>query len=49
MSKFEEILRTIESSDYLSREDSKFAFNFILEGKANENQIESFLLGYFQI
>ena len=45
MSKFEEILRTIESSDYLSREDSKFAFNFILEGKANENQIESFLLG----
>ena len=45
MSKFEEILKTIESSDYLSREDSKFAFNFILEGKANENQIESFLLG----
>ena len=45
MSKFEEILRTIESSDYLSRKDSKFAFNFILEGKANENQIESFLLG----
>ena len=45
MSKFEEILKTIESSDYLSREDSKFAFNFILEGKANENQIENFLLG----
>ena len=45
MSKFEEILRTIESSDYLSRKDSKFAFNFILEGKANENQIENFLLG----
>ena len=45
MSKFEEILRTIESSDYLSRKDSKFAFNFILEGKANENQIESFLIG----
>ena len=45
MSKFEDILSSIESSDYLSREDSKFAFNFILEGKANENQIESFLLG----
>ena len=45
MSKFEEILSTIESTDYLNREDSKFAFNFILEGKANENQIESFLLG----
>jgi len=45
MSKFEEILSIIKSSNYLSRKDSEFAFNFILEGKASENQIESFLLG----
>ncbi|MEC7381271.1 MAG: anthranilate phosphoribosyltransferase [Pseudomonadota bacterium] len=44
MSKFEEILSIIKSPNYLSREDSEFAFNFILEGKASENQIESFLL-----
>jgi len=44
MSKFNEILLKINSSNNLSREESAFAFNFILEGKAEENQIKEFLI-----
>ncbi len=45
MSEFRDILIKIEKFKSLSKEDAKFAFNFILDGKANELEIEEFLIG----
>ena len=45
MKEFSDILIKIQKSKYLSRQDAKFAFNFILDGKANELEIEEFLIG----
>ena len=45
MNEFSDILIKIQKSEYLSREDIKFAYNFILDGKANDIEIEDFLIG----
>ena len=45
MNEFSDILIKIQKSEYLSREDLKFAYNFILDGKANDIEIEDFLIG----
>ena len=44
MKDFEEIILKIPLSG-LTREEAKLAFNYILEGKAEDHQIEKFLLG----
>ena len=45
MTDFNKILSKIHQKEGLSNQDSYFSFNYILEGKANERQIEKFLLG----
>ena len=45
MTDFNNILSKISSKDGLSDEESYFSFNYILDGKASEKQIEKFLLG----
>ena len=45
MNEFSDILIKIQKSEYLSRQDIKFAYNFILDGKANDIEIEDFLIG----
>ena len=45
MTDFNKILSKIHEKEGLSNQDSYFSFNYILEGKANERQIEKFLLG----
>ena len=45
MTDFNKILSKIHQKEGLSNQDSYFSFNYILEGKANEKQIEKFLLG----
>ena len=45
MKDFNNILSRVSSKDGLSDEESYFSFNYILEGKASEKQIEKFLLG----
>ena len=44
MTDFNNILSKVSSKDGLSNEESYFSFNYILEGKASEKQIEKFLL-----
>ena len=44
MTDFNNILSKVSSKGGLSNEESYFSFNYILEGKANEKQIEKFLL-----
>ena len=44
MTDFNNILSKVSSKDGLSDEESYFSFNYILEGKASEKQIEKFLL-----
>ena len=45
MRDFNNILSKVSSKDGLSDEESYFSFNYILDGKASEKQIEKFLLG----
>ena len=45
MTDFNKILSKIHHKEGLSDKDSYFSFNYILEGKASEEQIEKFLLG----
>ena len=45
MTDFNNILSKVSSKDGLSDEESYFSFNYILDGKASEKQIEKFLLG----
>ena len=45
MSNFNNIISDIKKHKALKKEDIKFCFNFILEGKANELEIENFLIG----
>ena len=45
MTDFNDILSKVSSKSGLSDEESYFSFNYILEGKASEKQIEKFLLG----
>ena len=45
MKKFEEILSKISQENGLSEDECFFSFNYILEGKATDVQIEKFLLG----
>ena len=45
MKDFNNILSKVSSKNGLSDEESYFSFNYILEGKASEKQIEKFLLG----
>ena len=45
MKDFNNILSKISYKDGLSDEESYFSFNYILDGKASEKQIEKFLLG----
>ena len=45
MNEFSDILIKIQKSESLSREDIKFAYNFILDGRANDIEIEDFLIG----
>ena len=45
MRKFNEILSKIPLDNGLSEEDCSFSFNYILEGKASNKEIELFLLG----
>ena len=45
MKKFEEILSKIPQENGLSEDECVFSFNYILEGKATDKQIEKFLLG----
>ena len=45
MTDFNKILSKIHQKEGLSNQDSYFSFNYILEGKASERQIEKFLLG----
>lgn len=45
MTDFNKILSKIYHKEGLSDKDSYFSFNYILEGKASEEQIEKFLLG----
>ena len=45
MTDFNNILSKVSSKGGLSNEESYFSFNYILEGKASEKQIEKFLLG----
>ena len=45
MSNFNNIIRDIKKHKALKKEDIKFCFNFILEGKAKELEIENFLIG----
>ena len=44
MTDFNNILSKVSSKGGLSNEESYFSFNYILEGKASEKQIEKFLL-----
>jgi anthranilate phosphoribosyltransferase len=44
MTDFNNILSKVSSKDGLSDEESYFSFNYILDGKASEKQIEKFLL-----
>ena len=44
MTDFNDILSKVSSESGLSDEESYFSFNYILEGKASEKQIEKFLL-----
>ena len=44
MTDFNNILSKVSSKSGLSNEESYFSFNYILEGKASEKQIEKFLL-----
>ena len=44
MTNFNNILSKVSSKGGLSNEESYFSFNYILEGKASEKQIEKFLL-----
>lgn len=45
MTDFNNILSKVSSKDGLSNEESYFSFNYILDGKASEKEIEKFLLG----
>lgn len=45
MKDFDKIISKISSKDGLTDDESYFSFSYILEGNANENQIEKFLLG----
>ena len=45
MEEFDRILSKISYENGLSKEECSFSFNYILEGKASDHQIELFLLG----
>ena len=45
MEEFDKILSKISYENGLSKEECSFSFNYILEGKASDHQIELFLLG----
>ena len=45
MKDFDKIISKISSKDGLTDDESYFSFSYILEGNANEDQIEKFLLG----
>ena len=45
MEEFNKILSKISYENGLSKEECSFSFNYILEGKASDHQIELFLLG----
>ena len=45
MKNFDKIISKISSKDGLTDDESYFSFSYILEGNANEDQIEKFLLG----
>ena len=44
MKDFDKIISKISSKDGLTDDESYFSFSYILEGNANEDQIEKFLL-----